>query len=233
MYFRRKIIMRYFVIVIFLFSSTYGFTQINKSIYKAHFNKADSIVKLFYGYTNFNKYIKLDSSKSEFLVLHSSWDKRANFNQSLSFLPNVFQFQYSFVHSKLAKYTFIISFLIDSTGQVMTGFIPTGLFDCATYSSFNFISKDSALKIAKRLKIKNPIKKYEAVLGWEQIKGDYQKYKQTGDIRSILKGRIVWRIKSEYRKPPHKDEKAYAEIFVIDALNGKLLSKEFPFIDWD
>jgi hypothetical protein len=225
--------MKHFSHVILFFFSTYGFAQINKSIYKPYFTKADSIVTLFYGDKNFGKYIKLDSSKSEYLVLHSFWDNRANFNESLHFLPNVFQFQYLFVHSKLAKDTFIISFLIDSTGQVMTGFNPTGLFDCATYQSFNFISKDSALKIAKRLKIKNPIKKYEVVLGWEKIKGDYQKYKQTGDIRSILKGRIVWRIKSEYRKPPHKDEKAYAEIFVIDALNGKLLSKEFPFIDWD
>lgn len=225
--------MRQFLTSILLLLPTLGFTQIDKAVYKPYFDKADSVVKLYYGNSHFDKFIKLDSSKSEFLVLHNHFENRSKFSKPLNFQPNVFQFQYLFIHPNLLNDTFVISFLIDSFRQVMTGFNPTGLFDGSGYENFNFISKDSALKIAKRATIKKPLKNYEIELGWEDIEGDYKKYKQTYDIREIVKGRIVWRIKSEYRKVPEMDEKPYAEIFIIDALNGKLLSKEFPYIDWE
>jgi hypothetical protein len=226
--------MRPVLIILTILTSKVLFCQeIDKAAYADYFDAADSIVTLYYGEVNKAKYLKLDSSKSEFLVLHNHWDNRAKFSEPLTFKPNVFQFRYHFNHPALAKDSFTVTFLLDSSREVMTGFFPHGLFNSASVSEYHFISKQEALKIAKQLKIKKPLKEYEIKVGWEASKGDFKKYRQTKDLRDVVDGKIVWKIKSEYRKPKEGDERPYAEIFVIDAMNGKLLSKEFPYLDWD
>ena len=225
--------MRHLTFIIILLIPLISRGQIDKTIYNPYFKTADSIITLYYGQTKFDKFIKLDSSKGEFLVLHSFWDNRAYFDKPLDFKPNVFQFQYLFTHPKLFNDTFTISFLLDSSRQLMTGFNPSGLFNCATTKTLNFITKDSALSIAKKAKIKKPIKNYEIEIGWEETKGNFQTFKKTNDIRDLVNGRIVWRVKSEFRKAPEMDEKSYAQVYIIDALTGRILSEELPYIDWD
>ena len=76
-------------------------------------------------------------------------------------------------------------------------------------------------------------KNYEIEIGWEVTKGNFQTFKKTNDIRDLVNGRIVWRVKSEFRKAPEMDEKPYAQIYIIDALTGRILSEELPYTDWD
>ena len=85
--------------------------QIDRKIYGPYKIKADSIVSLYVGQDTFDKYIKLDSGQSEFLVLKNHWDNKTKFNESLDFNPNVFEFNYSVNHPALLGESFNISFM--------------------------------------------------------------------------------------------------------------------------
>lgn len=116
----------------------------------------------------------------------------------------------------------------------MTGFIPKGLINLIGTKDFKIISRDQAILICNKEKIKKPGKEFKMELGWYEEDGDYEKYKLTRDLRDIVKGKVVWRVESKFREiPTAPDEKPYAEIFVIDALTGQHLATEFSFIDWD
>lgn len=227
------ILMRQLFLILILLLPIFTIGQFDKAVYRPYLMTADSIVKLYYGKTKFDNYIKLDSSKSEFLELHSFWDNRVYFDKPLNFKPNIFQFQYLFIHPKFYGDTFVISFLLDTNRNLRTGFNPTGLFDCSNKERLDFITRDSALSIAKREKIKPPLTNFEIQIGWESVEGDFQTYKKTNDLRDLVNGRIVWRIKSVFRKAPEDDEDPYAQIFVIDALTGKIISEELPFFEWN
>lgn len=183
----------------------------------------------------FDRYVRLDSGQSEFLVLRNHWNNKAKFKENLSFNPNVFEFNYSLNHPGLLGQSFTISFMLDSSRQLMTGFEPRGLINLTTTKdNFRIISKKQAIEICQAKKIKKPIKEFKVDLGWHEEEGDYQKFDRTKDLRDIVKGRIVWRVESKFRDEPKAyDENPYAEIFIIDAFTGQYLATESPYIDWD
>jgi hypothetical protein len=66
-------------------------------------------------------------------------------------------------------------------------------------------------------------------LGWQEHDAslaDYKKFRETKDIKDIVKGRIVWRVKSNFRTTENPDEKPYSETFVIDAITGDVIGVE-------
>ncbi len=209
--------------------------QIDKKIYGPYKVTADSIVSLYLGQETFDKFVRLDSGQSEFLVLRNHWDNKAKFKEDLNFNPNVFEFNYSLNHPALLGLSFRISFMLDSSRLLMTGFEPRGLINLTTTKEdFKIISKKQAIEICQKKKIKNPINEFKVELGWYEDEGDYQEFERTKDLRDIVKGRIVWNVESKFReKPKAYDEKPYAEIFIIDAFTGEYLATESPYIDWD
>lgn len=89
--------------------------QIDKTIYRPYKDTADSIVSLYVGHDTFDKYVRLDSAQSEFLVLKNHWDNKAKFNGDLNFEPNVFEFSYLLTHPGLLGESFNITFMLDSS----------------------------------------------------------------------------------------------------------------------
>lgn len=209
--------------------------QNSKSIYRPYKNTADSIVSIYLGDEIFKQYVKLDSSKSEFLFLKRHWDNKAKFDEELDFKPNVFEFNYVLSHPGLVDESFTISFMLDSAKELMWGFNPVGLIDLTTNNTdLKIISKKDAVKISEKMNIKKPIDRFRVELGWRGMNGDYQKYKKTKDLRDMVKGKLVWRVLSNFREEPKAfDEEPYTEVFIIDALTGEYLSTEFHAIDWE
>jgi hypothetical protein len=124
--------------------------------------------------------------------------------------------------------------VIDSSRRLLTGFEPKGLMNLTGTKNFKIISKHQAITICNSKNIKKPIKEFEVELGWHSEEGDYEKYERTKDLRDIVIGKIVWKVKSKFREvPTAPDEEPYSEIFIIDALTGQYLTTESLFIDWD
>jgi hypothetical protein len=226
-------LMKIFILIGFL-NASLCFAQVDKSIYQPYKNTADSIVSLYFGRDVFDKFIRLDSGQSEFLLLNIHWDNKSTFDKLLSFKPNVFEFHYSLNHPGLSGYPFNISFMLDSSRQLMTGFMPSGLINLSETKDFRIISEKQAIEICLNKKIKKPIKEFTTELGWHKEEGDYKNYQQTRDLRDIVTGKIVWRIESKFREVPTAyDEQPYSEIFIIDAVTGHHLTTESHYLDWD
>jgi hypothetical protein len=147
----------------------------------------------------------------------------------------MFAFRYYFKHPSFNGDTLNIKFYVDRNHRIMAGFLPEGLYDIKGKMNLQIISKDEAIVIAKKAKIKKPQKDYETEFGWyeqEATTEDYKRFNETKDIKQIVKGRIVWKVTSKFREAPEWDEKPYAQTFIIDAVTGEVIGVEQAFIDW-
>ena len=215
--------------VAFLLFLQVGFSQTNNSIYWQYRITADSIVKHYYGDT-ISLFITLDSNASFYRTLKTGGGgTMTKFTQPLNFEPEMFSFHYYLKHPLFQGDTLNIKFYINKAHRLMEGFLPEGLFDMEGQKNLKIISKSEALAIAKKSKIKKPLEKYEIELGWQEHDPgleDYKKFRETKDIKDIVKGRIVWRVKSHFRSTKNPDEKPYSETFVIDAITGDVIGIE-------
>ena len=223
-----------FVFVFFSFIQT-GLSQTDKSVYASYRTTADSIVKHYYGDT-FLRFITLDSNASYYRTLKTGGGGTiTKFTQPLNFEPEMFAFHYYFKHPSFNGDTLNIKFYVDKNHRIMEGFLPEGLFDMKGQKELKIISKAQALTISKKSKIKKPLDKYEIELGWfayDANSENYKKFNQTKDIKDIVKGRIVWRVKSQFRIAKDPDEEPYSETFLIDAITGKIIGVEHDKYDW-
>lgn len=212
-----------------------GLCQTDKTVYSSYKTTADSIVKLYYG-DNLLQYISFDSSKSYYRTLKTpGGGTLTKFTEILDFEPEMFVFHYCFKHPSFQGDTLNIKFYVDKSHRIMAGFLPEGLYDMKGKTEWQIISKNKALEIAKKAKIKKPQKDYEIEFGWyehEATTEDYKRFNQTKDIKQIVKGRIVWKVTSKFRNAPEWDEKPYAQTFIIDAMTGEVIGAEQAFIDW-
>jgi hypothetical protein len=222
------------VVALFAFSQK-GLSQFDKSIYSSYKATADSIVQLYYS-DRFSQFIIIDSTTSYYRTLKTGGGgTMTELVQPLKFEPEMFAFHYYFKCPCFNGDTLNIKFYIDKNHRIMEGFSPEGLFDMKNQTELNIISKDRALEIAKKEKIKKPLSMYEIEFGWheqEVTTDDYKKFNQTNDIKNIVKGRIVWLIKSKFRVAPVGDEKPYAETFLIDAITGVIIGIVHDTIIW-
>jgi len=230
-----KLLSTYILTFALLAFTQVGLSQTEKSIYASYKATADSIVKLYYG-DKFLQYISFDSSSSYYMTLKTGGGGTlTKFTETLDFEPEMFVFHYYFKHPSFHDDTLNVKFYVDRNHKIMAGFLPEGLYDMKGKTDVQIISKDKALDIAKKVKVKKPQKNYEIEFGWyehEATSEDYKKFNQTKDIKQIVKGRIVWKVTSKFRDVPEWDEKPYAQTFIIDAVTGEVISVEQAFIDW-
>ncbi|MGZ3888228.1 MAG: hypothetical protein ACXVBP_12405 [Flavisolibacter sp.] len=223
-----------FAFALFVFPGA-GLCQVDKSSYSSYKTTADSIVKLYYG-NQLLKYISFDSTESYYRTLKTGGGGTlTRFTETLSFEPEMFVFQYYFKHPSFRGDTLNIKFYVDKSHRIMEGFLPEGLYDMKGKTELQVISKNKALEIAKKAKIKNPQKDYVIEFGWyehEATNDDYKKFNQTKNIKQIVKGRIVWKVTSKFRDALEWDEKPYSQTFIIDAVTGEVIGIEQAFIDW-
>jgi hypothetical protein len=192
-------------------------------------------VRLYYGVDQF-QFISFDSSKSYYRTLKTGGGgTMTKFIEPLDFEPEMFIFRYYFIHPTFNGDTLNIEFYIDKSHRIMQGFLPEGLFDLAGQKELKGLTRQQALEVAKKAEIKEPLNRYEIELGWYELKAtdeDYKSFKQSKNIKTIVKGRIVWKVTSTYRKAPEWDEKPYSETYLVDALTGEILAVEQAFTDW-
>jgi hypothetical protein len=212
-----------------------GLCQANKTLYSSYKATADSIIKLYYG-DNLLQYISFDSSKSYYRTLKTPGAGTSTaFTEALDFEPEMFRFHYYFKHPAFQGDTLNIKFYVDQSHRIMQGFLPEGLYDMKGKTELQIIPKSKAMEIAKKAKIKEPQEGYVIEFGWHEHKAtneDYIKFKQTKDIKQIVKSRIVWKVTSKFRDPPRGDEKPYVQAFIIDAVTGELLGVENISFSW-
>jgi hypothetical protein len=230
-----KLLSTYILTFALLAFTQIGLSQTDKSIYASYKMTADSIVNLYFG-ENLLQYINFDSSSSYYRTSKTSGGGTLiKFTEALNFEPEMFVFRYYFKHPSFQGNTLNVKFYVDRNHKIMAGFLPEGLYDMKGKTDLQIISKDKALDIAKKAKIKKPLKNYEVEFGWneqEATNEDYKKFNQSKDLKQIVKGRIVWKVTSKFRDAPEWDEKPYAQTFIIDAVTGKVIGVEQAFIDW-
>lgn len=196
---------------------------------------ADSIIELYYG-KDMLPYITKDSAHSHYRTLKAPGGGiTSSFEDALRFEPEMFSFRYFFRHPSFKGDSLKINFYIHQNGTLMVGFIPTGLFDMREIMAFQAISSQNALEIAKRSKIKKPLKNYTIELGWAEVTASaeqYKKYQQSKDLRDFVKGRIVWMVKSTFKIPKEWDETPNAETYLIDVLTGEVIQVWQDAVDW-
>lgn len=230
-----KLLSTYILTFTLLAFTQVGQSQTDKSLYASYRTTADSIVKLYYG-DNLLQYISFDSSSSYYRTLKTGGGGTlTKFTETLDFEPEMFVFRYYLKHPSFHGDTLNIKFYVDRNHRIMAGFLPEGLYDMKGKTDLQIISKDKALEVAKKAKIEKPQKNYEIEFGWNEQQAtaeDYKTFNQTKDIKQIVKGRIVWKVTSKFRKAPEWDEKPYAQTFIIDAVTGEVIAVEQAFIDW-
>ncbi|MGC4231485.1 MAG: hypothetical protein QM594_00605 [Niabella sp.] len=207
----------------------------DRSNYAHYAITADSIIELYYG-KDMLPYITKDSTHSYYRTLKAPGGGiMCSFRDTLRFEPEMFSFRYYFRHPSFKGDSLKINFYIHQNGTLMAGFIPTGLFDMRGILAFSAISSQKALEIAKRSKIKKPLKNYTIELGWAEVTvsdEEYKVYQQSKDLRDFVKGRIVWMVKSTFKIPKEWDETPNAETFLIDVLTGKVIQVWQDTVDW-
>lgn len=212
-----------------------GIGKINKTKYTAYRKTADSIIELYYGKDNL-PYISFDSGQSYYGTLKLKGPTYTYFTEKLTYEPEEFCFHYYFKHPKFKGDTLNIQFFLDEAHIIMRGMNPYGLFDFSNLKEWNLLSKEDALKIAKSKGIRKPLHDYEIILGWltqESTINDYKKFKQFKDYKEVVKGRIVWRVVSEFRVAKPMDEDDYSDIYAIDGITGDCLGIEHQNYDWN
>ncbi|HEX7756148.1 MAG TPA: hypothetical protein VF421_12430 [Niabella sp.] len=237
--------MRKFLFLLFCFFATVAnciYAQkdsakfFNKKAYANYSVVADSIVRLYYGAAML-PFITKDSARSYYRTLKAPGGGiMSAFDKPLPFEPEMFCFRYYFKPPAIKGDSVEIKFYIHENGTLMSGFVPEGLFDMRGIDRFEPITSYKALEIARQLKIKRPLNHYKVSVGWYEARisnEEYKKYEQTKDLRDLVKGRIVWMVKSEYKIPLVGDETPNVEIYMIDIITGKLLQVQQYIVDWN
>lgn len=217
--------MRSILLSLFLFTPILSEGQINRSIYSPYKEKADSIIILFLGQNVLEKYVRLDSGKSQYQVKELIGIRKASFKSRLEFIPDSFEFHYTFTHPRLSGETFKIIFTLDSSGMFIVNNETYGLINTLDLEESKIISKEQALDISKSEA--EIIKKNSIALVWYKDTVDFERFKQSRDLADIWTGRIVWKIDGKVRFRG----KLYEGALYIDALNGQV-TRAFA-VPWD
>lgn len=177
-------------------------------------NKADSLVKNYWGVDNFNKFIELDKEASQYHAFNNNWDKSSSFNHPLDFNPNVFRYKYKVNHPIFDILEYPIQFLLDSLGKLMVGFNPKGLIKFKDLDSIKTTSNKEAITIANNTKLFIKGRKLETELVW-----------YASDESPFWSG-YVWIVKSFYNKPQYEGCYRYDfDAILIDLLTGNIVEK--------
>jgi hypothetical protein len=196
------------VIALILIASAYLLSlQIKNS--KNVNQKADDIVKEYWGANSFEKYIRLDKEASEYCTFHGNWDKKSSFCKPLDFVPNVYSYKYKINHPLFDSISNPIRFVLDSVGNLMTGFNPRGLNQFEDLDLIKTISKEEAIAIAKKEGLKRYKKEWEAKIDWDNRTGNF-----------------IWLVISYFDKPYFKGCYMYNfDAVLIDIKNGNVVSR--------
>ncbi len=204
----------YFLFILFL-SSILSSVCTAQTIddYKTQFEKADSIMSVFYGLDVMKTYISLDSNSSYFMHNEGkAYKESVEINGNLNFTPNYFLLSYDLFHPSLKGDTLFISFMINSSGEFANQyFLLSSLID---FEAKSILSQDDIKEsLARKLKKDNFIK--EIKLGWSLV----EYYRITQRKKKLNKERIIWLVTIS-------NSQNEQENIAIDAYTGKRIWKK-------
>ena len=188
--------------------------------------KADSIVASHWGKTNFHKYIRLDSSISQYLVHGDFWDKQCSFNSKLTFEPNTCRYRYWVIHPAFRGDTAKIEFYLDKDGEFLFD-DAEGLLSFGNLDKVKTLTKEQAIQkaIAYSQNNKKDFRggvhgEWTVTLHWHQsviIKGNFP-------YNEPFKGHFCWDVKADLDEPRREGCSAFNKrTFMIDIFNGELV----------
>jgi hypothetical protein len=172
-----------------------------------HRDTADSIIGYFLGEEIFQRYVKLNTTKSKRIT------------------PNAHLYHYDFRHPKCSGETFVIAFTLDSAGQFVPGEETRGFVRILQANDSAWITGRQALNICHGRG--HRIKKSSLRLGWDHTSLSYETFQKTNDFRDIVPGCMVWKVEGEVLFRGDR----YSGTFEVNVLTGSL-TRRFA-IPWD
>jgi fido (protein-threonine AMPylation protein) len=217
--------LRILYILIICFCWTFSYGQ-NTNHIKNIQQKADSLVSSFWGQDNFQKYIHLDKTRSEYLVFGKMWEKQCKFNSKLTFSPNKFLFRYKVIHPVFQGDTAHVEFYLDSLGKLEVGFTKIGFFQGSNLDTLKTLTKEQAIKRAKELGLDKGQDKWTVTLSWQETDPMTLDLKENSTLKEFIQGHFTWNIKATLDKS-YRDGCFYynKRVYSIDILTGKLIAK--------
>jgi hypothetical protein len=220
-----RLMRRILCILIFCFCWTLSKGQDFNHIRKIQ-QRADSLVSSFWGKTNFAKYIHLDKTRSEYLVFGHMWEKKCQFNSKLTFSPNTYLYRYTVIHSAFHGDTAHIEFYLDSFGNLMVGFHPSGLFQGGDLDALRTLTKEQAIQAAKKSGLDKGKEQWTVSLSWQETDPTTLDLKQKSTLKELIQGHFVWNVIAILDKSYRDGCFFYNKrVYSIDILTGKLISK--------
>ena len=188
--------------------------------------KADSLVASFWGRENFDKYIQLDKTRSEYLLFGKMWEKQSRFNKKLTFSPNMYLYRYKVIHPIFRGDTASIEFYLDSLGKLEIGFTKIGFFQGGNLDRLKTITKKRAIQIAKELGLDNGQSKWTVSLSWQETDPTTLDLKENSTLKEFIQGHFTWDVKATLDKSYHDGCFFYNKrVYSIDIFSGQLISK--------
>ena len=207
--------------ICFCWTLSYG--QDNNHIKTIH-RKADSLVASFWGQENFDKYIHLDKTRSEYLVFGKMWEKKCRFNSKLTFQPNTYSYEYKVIHPIFRGDTAIVEFYLDSLGMLMIGFHPSGFFQGGNLDKLTSLTKEQAIQKAKTLGLDKGQGKWTVSLSWQETDPMTLNLKENSTLKDYIRGHFTWDVKATLDKSYRNGCFFYNKrVYSIDIFNGQLI----------
>jgi hypothetical protein len=212
-------------ILILCFCWTFSFGQNLNHIAKIQ-KEADSLVALFWGQKNFDKYIHLDKNRSKFLVFGGMWEKEFKLKLKLTFSPNTYLYKYTVIHPIFHGDTADIEFYLDSIGKLMVGFHPSGLFQGGYLDSLKTLTKQQAIQKAKEFGLDKGQGKWTVSLSWREIEPVTLNLKENSTLKEFIQGHYTWDVKATLDKSYREGCFFYNKrVYSIDIFTGELIAK--------
>jgi hypothetical protein len=188
--------------------------------------KADGLVISFWGQDNFEKYIHLDKTRSEYLVFGNMWEKQCKFNDKLTFSPNTFLYRYKVIHPVFRGDTANIEFYLDSLGNLEVGFTKIGFFQGGNLDKLKTLTKEQAIQKAKVLGLEKGQGKWTVSLSWQETDPTTLDLKENSTLREFIQGHFTWDVKATLDKSYRDGCFFYNKrVYSIDVFTGQLISK--------
>jgi hypothetical protein len=193
---------------------------------KAIQRKADSLVASFWGQENFDKYIHLDKTRSEYLVFGKMWEKECRFNKALTFSPNKFLYRYKVIHPIFRGDTASIEFYLDSLGKLEVGFTKIVFFQGGNLDKLKSLTKEQAIQKAKTLGLDKGQSKWTVSLSWQETDPMTLDLKENSTLKEFIQGHFTWDVKATLDKSYRDGCFFYNKrVYSIDIFTGELISK--------
>ena len=212
------------IILLLIISSTLSFGQ-DKQYLQLIKDTADKLVISFWGQNNFDKYIKLDKTKSKYFGRETNM--RASFDKEINFNPNSFRLHYKVIHPAFRGDTAQIDFTLDSTGKLEIFFQPKGLYKPGDLNLLKTISKSQAIEKAKASGLAKGKSKWTVSLEWIETDPATLDLKPNSTLQDFIKGHYCWAVKSTLTKAYHDGCFVYTyRVFYIDIISGDIIDKK-------